>query len=188
MNRYFSIDCEFSGLDHTKYDLISIGIIEIEKHNNKFFSNKNRTFYLELKPLHKEFDPEAMKINGLNFANLYKYGSEPKEACRQIIKYLNLKESDTAVFIGYCNTLDKIYTDQLFLNAKIENPFHYETIEISSLAIGRLNLEWGFEENELEKILNLNPMSNDKKHNAKEDAIHQAEEFCGIMNMEIKNA
>lgn len=182
MNRYFSIDCEFSGLNHLKHDLVSIGIIEVIEDNGIFKLDRSRTFYLELKPLHKEFDPQSMEINGLNFANLYRYGSEPQEACRQILKFLDLNDDDIAVFIGYCNTLDKIYVDQLFLYANIENPFHYETIEISSLAIGKLNLKWGFSESELEKKLNIEPMG-DEKHNALEDAKHQAEEFCKIMNM-----
>jgi hypothetical protein len=108
------------------------------------------------------------------------------ERVKQVRKYLDLKQGDTAIFIGYCNTLDKIYTDQLFLLAGTENPFHYETIEISSLAIGKLDLEWGFNESDLENAINLKPMSDDKKHDALEDAIHQAEEFCGLMNIKEK--
>ena len=183
MNRYFSMDGEFSGLDHTKYDLISIGLVEVKNNNGIYKVDNTRKFYLELKPLHDRFDPESMKVNNLNFSNLYKYGSEPKEACRQIIKYLDLKPGDTAVFVGYCNILDKIYTDQLFLAADMENPFHYETIEISSLAIGKLGLEWGYSEETLERKLGMNPMSSDKKQDALEDALHQAEEFCRIINL-----
>lgn len=182
MIRYFSVDCEFTGLDHTRYDLASIGIVEVIKNGNMFEVDNERIFYLELKPLHNEFDPESMKINKLSFPNLYKFGSEPKEACRQILKYLDLHEGDIAVFIGYCNTLDKIYTDQLFLNAEVDNPFHYETIEISSLAMGILDLEWGFSESELEYKLNLKAMDSTAKHNALQDAIHQADEFCKLMN------
>lgn len=182
MIRYFSVDCEFTGLNHTKYDLASIGIVEVIKNGTEYIIDEERKFYSELKPLHSEFDPESMKINGLSFPNLYKYGSEPKEACRQILKYLDLNEGDTAVFVGYCLVLDKIYVDQLFLNADVENPFHYETIEIASLALGKLDLEWGYTERELEHQLCISPMTDAKKHNALEDAIHQAEEFCKLMN------
>ena len=59
----------------------------------------------------------------------------------------------------------------------------YEIIEISSLAIGKLNLEYGFSESELEKKLNITPMDEDKKHNALNDAIHQAEEYCKLMSV-----
>lgn len=177
--RYFSVDCEFSGLDHTKYDLISIGIIEIQ--NN--IPRRDRVFYLELKPQHRAFDGESMKINGLNFDNLYRFGTEPKKACEEIIHFLDLKNDEIAVFIGYCGVLDKIYTDQLFMLGNVKNPFHYEIIEISSLAIGKLNLEYGFSESELEKKLNIAPMDENKKHNALNDAIHQAEEYCKLMSV-----
>lgn len=183
MKRYFSVDCEFTGLDHTKYDLASIGIIEISKDVNEYNLMEDRKFYIQLKPLHKEFNKDSMKINGLNFSDLYKYGAEPKQACKSIIEYLDLKEDDEAIFIGYCNVLDKIYTDQLFLNANMDNPFHYETIEISSLAIGKLNLEWGFTESELENKLGIASMTEETKHNALEDAIHQGLEFVKLMNM-----
>lgn len=176
--RFFSIDCEFSGLDHTKYDLISVGIVEIQ--NNLI--RKDRSFYIEIKPQHRSFDGESMKINGLNFDNLYRFGTEPIKACQEIVKFLDLKTEEIAVFIGYCLVLDKIYLDQLFYLANQKSPFHYETIEISSLAIGKLCLPYGFTEEELEKKLNIQPMSKDKKHNALNDAIHQAEEYCKIMN------
>lgn len=182
MIRYFSVDCEFTGLNHTKYDLASVGMVEVIKEGGEFKVDNERVFYIELKPLHSEFDPEAMKVNGLSFPNLYKFGSEPKEACRQLLKYLDLRQGDTAVFIGYCNTLDKIYVDQLFLNAEVDNPFHYETIEISSLALGVLDLEWGYSEADLEHKLCINPMETKKKHNALEDALHQANQFCRLMN------
>lgn len=182
MNRYFSVDCEFSGLNHTKYDLISIGIVEIIKQNDKFIIDKNKMLYLELKPLHREFDSNSMKINGLDFNKLYRFGLEPKNACTKINDFLSLNEEDTAIFIGYCGVLDKIYVDQLYLAANIECPFNYEIIEISSLAIGKLGFDFGFTENDLENKLNIEKMSEDKKHNALQDAIHQAEEFVAIMS------
>ena len=182
MNRYFSVDCEFSGLDHTKYDLISIGIVEVIKNNNKFEVDYTRKFYIELKPQHRNFDPESMKINGLDFDSLYRFGAGPIEACREINKFLDLKNDDTAVFIGYCGVLDKIYVDQLYLYAKIENPFNYEIMEISSLAIGKIGFEFGFTVEELENKLNNEKMVSKTKHNALHDAEHQAEEFIKIMN------
>jgi len=182
LKRYFSVDCEFSGLNPFKYDLISIGIVEIKNINNKYVIDYNNKFYIELKPQHYIFEKEAMKINKLNFNNLIKYGSEPKEVIRQIEHFLNIQKNDILIFIGYCNVLDKIQVDKLYLNENVKIPFNYETIEISSLAMGKLNLEWGFSESDLEKLLKLKPMSKDKKHNSEEDALHQAEEFCLLMN------
>lgn len=183
MNRYFSVDEEFSGLNHRKNSLLSIGMIEVTEVNGKFAPNYSRKFYIELKP-EGEVDPNAMKINGLNIQNLQIYGVRKENAIREIRKYLDLKPNDTAVFVAYCGVLDKIYFDQIFQDCLQQSPFHYEIIEIGSLAMGKLNLEWGFSEIELLEKLNLDELNEKQKHNALNDAILQAKEFCAIMNYE----
>jgi oligoribonuclease (3'-5' exoribonuclease) len=181
MKKYFSVDCEFSGLNHRKNCLLSIGIVEIIKEDGLFKPLHNKKLYLELKPT-GDIDPESMKINKLNIQHLSKYGINKDNAIREIKKFLNLNKDDTAIFIGYCNVLDKIFIDQLFQDCNKKSPFHYETIEISSLAIGKLGLEWGFTEEELLNKLNLSDLPSNKKHKADEDAFLQAKEFCKIMN------
>ena len=179
MIRYFSIDEEFSGLDHRKNDLLSVGMIEIEKKGNKFYPMYNRKLYLELKP-EKEANEEAMAINKLNLNNLKMYGINKENFVREVKKYLDLKDGDKAVFIAYCGVLDKIFFDQIYQDINVENPFDYEIIEISSLAIGKLGFEWGFTEKDLLNKLGIPDTNN--KHNALDDAVLQALEFCGIMN------
>lgn len=179
MKRYFSIDCEFSGLNHRKNCLLSVGIIEIENKNGKYYPIYDRKFYIELKP-DGEINKESMKINGLNIDNLMKYGVSKNNFIREVNKYLDLNKNDTAIFIGYCVVLDKIFIDQIYQDLELENPFNYEVIDISSLAIGKLNLEWGYSEEELLNILGLE--NTDSKHHALYDAILQAQEFCEIMN------
>lgn len=182
MIRYFSMDAEFSGLDHRKNCLLSIGIIEVVKKNNKYIPLLDRKLYLELKP-EGSIDPEAMKVNKLNIDNLKEFGINKKNACREIIKFLNLSKNDNACLITYCGVLDKIFLDQLFQDCNYDtSPFNYELLEISSLAIGKLNLEWGFSEKDLLSLLNIKELNNNEKHNALQDAILQANEFCGIMN------
>lgn len=179
MIRYFSIDEEFSGLDHRKNDLLSIGIIEVKFTGTQYVPMYNREFYIELKP-EKAANEESMKINGLDLNKLKEYGSNKENAVRELNKYLDLADDDKAVFVGYCIVLDKIFLDQLYQDLNMNSPFDYEVIDISSLAIGRLGLSWGYTEQELLQRLNLK--DTDDKHNALSDAILQAKEFCGIMS------
>ena len=179
MIRYFSVDEEFSGLNHLKNDLLSIGMVEII-HTSLFKIDYMRKFYIELKPVHNEYDKESMKINGLNLDKLKEYGVSHENAVREIKKYMDLREDDTAVFVGYCTTLDKIFFDQLFLETNQKNPFNYEVIDISSLGIGKLGLSWGYSEKEL--LSKLHIKDTEDKHNALADAILQAQEFCALMN------
>ena len=86
-----------------------------------------------------------------------------------------------AVFVAYCGGLDWGFTAKAFAHAAVENPFHYEFVEISSLAMGKLGLPWGFSESDLEKALGIEPLNPDAKHNALEDARHQMREFQALM-------
>ena len=86
MVRYFSVDEEFSGLDHRKNDLLSIGIIEVKSNGASYRLDHSREFYLELKP-YGEANADSMKINGLNLDNLKVYGSTKENAVREIKKY-----------------------------------------------------------------------------------------------------
>lgn len=179
--RYFSIDEEFSGLDHRKNCLLSVGIVEIIEKDGLFYPDYTRKMYIELQPT-GEVDESAMQINGLNLESLKNFGITKENAVREILKFLNVSIYETAVFIAYCGVLDKIFFDQLFQDVGLDHPFHYEIVEISSLAMGKLNIPWGFSESNLLKKLELEPMNKDEKHNALFDAIHQAKIFCKIMN------
>jgi DNA polymerase III epsilon subunit-like protein len=179
--RYFSVDEEFSGLDHRKNCLLSIGIVEVTEKDGAFFPDLTRKMYVELKPT-GDICEQAMKINGLNVDNLTEFGVNKDNAVREINKFLNLSKDDTAVFIAYCGVLDKIFFDQLIQDVEADNPFHYEIMEISSLAIGKLGFSWGFSEKQLLDKLGIEQLTKEEKHNALNDAILQAKEFCGIMN------
>jgi ribonuclease T len=181
MNRYFSFDEEFSGLKDRKNCLVSIGAVEVIEKDGVFQIDNSRQLYIELKPT-GDIDPESMKINGLDVENLKVYGVSKAAAIKDIKKFLNLQPGDTAVFVAYCGVLDKIYIDHMYEDELTENPFHYEIIELSSLAIGKLGFEWGFSEKDLLEKLNIQELDESKKHNALQDAILQAKEFCGIMN------
>ena len=182
MERYYSVDCEFSGLDHRENALLSIGIVEVEEKDSIWVPMYDRQFYIELKP-YGLINEESMKINKLDVDNLEEYGSTKENAIKEMNKYLDLKENDVAVFIGYCGVLDKIFIDQMYQDKKHDtSPFNYEIIEISSLAMGKFGFKWGFNEKDLLKKLDLPELTEEEKHNALNDAILQALEFCGIMN------
>ena len=109
MIRYFSVDEEFSGLNHLKNDLLSIGMIEILQ-KSTFQIDYTRQFYLELKPLHDEYSEESMKINGLDLEKLkqHKKNNEEvianledriKETEKELAKLTQTKETNQADYI-----------------------------------------------------------------------------------------
>ncbi len=88
-----------------------------------------------------------------------------------------------AVMVCYCGGLDWGFVTRAFAHCGLENPFHYEFIEISSLAMGKLGLDYGFPESDLEEALGIDPMVEGTKHNALEDAKHQLDEFQALMRL-----
>jgi hypothetical protein len=88
-----------------------------------------------------------------------------------------------AVMVCYCGGLDFGFTTRAFAHCGMESPFHYEFVEISSLAMGKLNLPWGFTGTELEDALGIPPMEEGTKHDALADALHQLKIFNKLMEI-----
>lgn len=182
MTRYLSLDAEFSGLSPWKHSLLSLGLVEVDPVRWRVLAD--RQLYLELRPLTPYRDPEAMRINGLDWEHLRTQGLTPVAACHRIADWLDLRAGDDAVLVTYCGVLDKVFLDMVYEHAGLSSPFHYELVELSSLAIGRLGLRWGFSEADLEQRLGLYPLATGK-HNALVDAHHQAEEFVALMRVPV---
>lgn len=180
MVRYFCVDEKFSGLNYMEHCILSIGIIEVIHKDNTYYPDYSRRLYLELKPS-GDIDPLSMKIYGSNIDNLTEYGINKENAVREINKYLDLMPNDIAIFISYSGILDKVFLDKLFYDCNQKSPFHHAIIEISSLAIGKLNLEWGFTEIQLLKKIGLQDLNKTNKDGINKVIIH-AKEFCSIMN------
>ncbi len=86
------------------------------------------------------------------------------------------------VFVGYCCDVDWTVLKYAFDKAEEEWPFHYEFIDISSLALGHwASLPWGFREADLEAFLEMEPLPAGRKHDASVDAVHQLTMFERIM-------
>lgn len=93
-----------------------------------------------------------------------------------------MDEFHPAVMVTYCGGYDFGFITRFFNLAGLKNPFHYEMVDISPLALGLLpELQWGFEAAELEQLLEMEP--NESAHDALADAKHQAEMFRRLMKM-----
>ena len=60
--RYFSVDIESSGPIPGKYSMLSLGACVL--------GNPKQEFYVELKPISKNFIPDALKISGFDLDQL----------------------------------------------------------------------------------------------------------------------
>lgn len=94
-----------------------------------------------------------------------------------------LDEKVPAVMVTYCGGYDFAYIAKGFSACGLGNPFHYEMLDISPLAMGKLGLPWGFKAADLEELLDMEEDPN--KHDAVVDAKHQLKMFEALMDPEL---
>jgi oligoribonuclease (3'-5' exoribonuclease) len=89
------------------------------------------------------------------------------------------------VMVTYCGGYDFAFLARAFSGFGVRNPFHYEMVDISALAMGKLGLEWGYSSETLHELLGVAEMDDDKKHDALEDAVHQAALYRALMSYDL---
>jgi DNA polymerase III epsilon subunit-like protein len=179
--RYFCIDVESSGGVPALFNLLSIGCVAIEPGPPLAPGDE---LYLELRPVRPGFDPEAMKVNGLDRGRLEREGLEPAEALRRLAAFVEARtpSGGRAIFVGHNAPFDWSMVNFEFRDAGIRNPFGYSALDTKALAMGALRLPWPDTNKEtLERLLSLPAQDATQLHRADYDARYQALIFCGLM-------
>ena len=160
-NEYVCLDCETSGLNPKKDEILSIGAVHIK--DNKILMSK--TFNIFLKPS-KNIDSESIKIHHIRPIDL-ENGIEPKKAILQLLEFIGSK-TIVGYYIEFDIAIISKYTEE-FIGIKVPN----KTIEVSSLyyETRRKLSYYGLVDLKFNTILkNLN-IPNFGKHDALNDAI-----------------
>ena len=94
------------------------------------------------------------------------------------------KISGKAVFVGHNAVFDWSYISYYYERYYLRNPFGYKAIELKSLAMGRLGIDW-FETSKerLQDLLpGIPPEDTSLVHRADYDAHYQAQILCALLN------
>jgi ribonuclease T len=178
--RFFCVDVESSGPVPGLFNLLSIGCVYVEPGPPPRPSDE---IYLELRPTFPGFEPEAMKVNGLDRAALERDGLEPAEALRRLAAFVEqrLPPNGRAVFVGHNAPFDWSMVNYYYHHAGVRNPFGYSALDTKALAMGALRLPWPDTNKEtLERLLSLPPQDASQIHRADYDARYQALIFCRL--------
>jgi len=160
-NEYVCLDCETSGLNPKKDEILSIGAVHIK--DNKILMSK--TFNIFLKPS-KNIDSESIKIHHIRPIDL-ENGIEPQKAIFQLLEFIGSK-TIVGYYIEFDIAIISKYTQE-FIGIKLPN----KTIEVSSMyyKTRRKSSYYGLVDLKFDTILkNLN-IPNFGKHDALNDAI-----------------
>lgn len=161
---YISVDIEASGPVPGEYSMLSLGACVVGR--------REQSFYAELKPITRNLDPEALAVAGLDPEQLEREGTEPATAMREFAAWLEqvTPPDNTPVFAAYPLAFDWMFVAYYFHRFLGRNPFGYSGFDINSFYMGLTGEGW--RGTPVKQMLNFEM---DLTHNAREDAVAQAE-------------
>ena len=160
-NEYVCLDCETSGLNTKKDEILSIGAVHIKE--NKILMRK--TFNIFLKPS-KNINPESIKIHHIRPIDL-ENGINPEDGIYQLLEFIGSRPI-VGYYIKFDVAMISKYTKK-FIGINLPN----ETIEVSSMyyKIRKKKTHYEFIDLRFDTILKNLDIPALGKHDALNDAI-----------------
>src|SRR5271166_6827263 len=97
---YFSADVETDGPIPGPYSILSFALVYAGRFDGNCFERPGKpklTFYRELKPISELFDPDALRVNGLDRVKLVQSGQAPERAMSDACRWVKqIAKSDRA--------------------------------------------------------------------------------------------
>lgn len=183
---YFSADVETDGPIPGPFSILSFALVYAGTFDGRHFhkpSHYEHVFYRELKPISDTFDPEALKVNGLDRERLQLEGCDPDVAMAEAYDWVSNLGSGKPVIVAYPLCFDWSWLYWYFVKfSKKGSPFGYSRCFDVKTAVsvrkgipislaGRARLQ-----------NDLAPMRV-HTHHAVDDAIEQAEIFANLLEL-----
>ena len=169
LDTFISVDVEASGPIPGDFSLLSIGACLVR--------DVSQRFYVELKPITRNYDPEALRVAALDLDVLARDGVAPAEAMTAFEAWMStaVPSGHRPVFVAYPLAFDWMFVAYYFHRFLKRNPFGVTGLDLTSFSAGAANrgpTPWTFDDldQKLEAPLALT-------HNALDDAIAQAVVF-----------
>lgn len=140
-----------------------------------------QTLYLELKPIAEEYDPEALRINGLDRARLTIEGLAAEEAMTQAADWVRkLTGNDRPVLVAYPLSFDWTWLYWYFTRfSRTGSPFNHSScfdIKTAYAVKAGIPVAEAGRSQLIEQLQSARP----HRHHALDDAIEQAEIFVKL--------
>lgn len=167
--RYISVDIETSGPIPGEFSLLAIGACDVDR--------PELTFECQLQPSAPNADPEALAVCGLSLETLEKNGLAPQAAMEAFADWLATVHAadETLVFVGFNAPFDWSFINYYFHRYAGTNPFGFSALDIKAYYMGRRRCAWT--ETRSSRMAEVLRPRRTGSHQAKEDALYQAELF-----------
>ena len=172
IERYYSVDIESAGPIPGKYSMLSLGACLVE--------NPGEGYYVELKPISKDFVPDALRVSGFDLADLEAKGQPPPNAMRDFRKWVERTAGQAKpIFVGFNGCYDWQFVNWYLESFAGGNPFGFGGIDIKSYYMGLSGLPWA-KTTSSQLPPEFQPDTS-QTHNALDDARAQASMFAKML-------
>ena len=181
---YFSADVETDGPIPGPYSMLSFAIVTAGRYDGERFERPQDfrdSFQVELRPISEEFDPEALRVNGLDRERLLRDGSDPADAMTAAAAWVRERAGNaTPVLVAYPVSFDWTWLYWYFVRfASGGSPFrHSRCFDLKTafaVKSGR-PVSLAGRESLPRELRSTRPHT----HRAIDDAIEQAEIFANL--------
>lgn len=191
VDAYFSADVETDGPIPGPYSILSFGLVFAGTFDGNHFTppqNYKQSFYRELKPISKDYQVEALRVNGLDRDRLLKEGKSPESAMTEAYSWIEeIAGTAKPVLVAYPLSFDWSWLFWYFVRFCAKgSPFNHSLCFDIKTAFA---VKAGIPITEAGKSKLLPSLRPQRKHthHALEDAIEQAEIFANVFQWEGKS-
>ncbi len=188
MDVYFSADVETDGPIPGPFSILSFALVYAGTFDGKSFERPTeyqRAFYRELRPISDRYEPEALRINGLDRSRLCLEGALPENVMTEACQWTKaVAGRGRPVLVAYPLSFDWTWLYWYFIRFSAEgSPFDYSRCYDIKTALA---VKAGIPISEAGRS-RLEPSlraSHPHTHHALDDAIEQAQIFANIFEWE----
>lgn len=184
VDAYFSADVETDGPIPGPFSILSFALVYAGSFDGKRFErpqNYERTFYRELKPISDAFEPEALRINGLDRGRLCAEGEAPARAMTEASGWIKAAAGlANPVLVAYPLSFDWTWLYWYFVRFSSDgSPFdHSRCFDIKTALAVKAAIP--ISEAGRSRLHSSLRSKREHTHHALDDAIEQAEIFANI--------
>ncbi len=171
--RYFSVDIESAGPIPGKFSMLSLGACVV--------GNPELAFYVEIKPISKDFVLDALRVSGFDLNYLEREGKSPQEAMKDFRTWVEKMAGDhKPVFVGFNACYDWQFVNWYLESFAGGNPFGFGGIDIKSYYMGLSGETWS--RTTSSQLPQEFQPDEPQTHNALDDARAQASIFLKLLS------
>jgi hypothetical protein len=182
---YISADVETDGPVPGPFSLLSFGLAVVARYDGHKFERvapREQTFYRELRPISRDYQLDALAVNGLDRDKLLQTGTPPRQAMHDAAEWVNsVSSGHRPVLVAYPVAFDWSFLYWYFERfAASGSPFgHSSCLDIRTLYQAVTGAV--FDRSSKAKMPGFLRPDEPHTHNALDDAIEQGELFANLM-------